>query len=205
MSDDKIKSDIEILMDSGLYLETRSIFLDPSLESYDSENEDEIIKRVAIQTVKKIHVLDNYKNGTINIFINNPGGSVVDGMAIYDAINACKNYVRGYVYGEACSMASVILQACDERVLSENSIVMIHDGAWGLAGHKNNVKNWQDFYQKVDQRTYDIYLEKIREKHPNYRVQDLKRRMRDDMIFYGQEAVDIGLADRIVQRGEFNG
>jgi ATP-dependent protease ClpP protease subunit len=80
---------------------------------------------------------------------------------------------------------------------------MIHDGTVGYgASHHANIKKWQEYYDKIDQKCYEIYLDKIREKHPKYRTQDLKRRMRDDMIFYGQEAIDFGLADRLVKRGE---
>jgi len=199
---EKLNEDIGRFLDNGIYLETRTITIEP-VGSPDDDDFGEISQKVALDTLKKIHILDNFKEGTINIFINSPGGSVSDGFAIYDSIRACKNFVRGYVYGSADSMASVILQACDERIISENSRVMIHNG--DTAYGRQNVKNidlWQKNQKKVDEICYDIYLEKIRERHPKYRKQDLKRQMDCDMIFQGQEAIDMGLADRLVKRGE---
>ncbi len=220
MSDknDKIFDDIDKFLQHGLYLTTRTIFIEPEEDSEDGDAE--ITSQSAINTIKKIHILDNYrvedsehaeltnlspesKDGMINIFLNSPGGSVIDGLAIYDAIKACKNYVRCYVYGAADSIASIILQAADDRVISENSRIMIHNGLTHYGS--DNVKNidlWQSYTKKHDEICYGIYLNKIKEKHPNYRKQDLKRKMENDMIFHGQEAIDFGLADRLVKRGE---
>lgn len=199
---DKLRDEVEKFMEYGIYLSTRTLTIDPE-DDIEKECEGEISQKCAINTVKKIHILDNYNEGTINIILNNPGGSVADGFAIYDAIRACKNYVRCYVYGVAESMASIILQAADERVISENSRIMIHDGTVGYKdASPRSVENWQEYNKKVDEICYNIYLDKIREKHPKYRKQDLKRQMKDDTIFHGQEAIDIGLADRLVKRGE---
>ena len=195
---DKRKSDIELFSDHGIYLPTNTI-------SIDLHDDEEHVDHLTVQeAIKNIHVLDNLPGGqTINIFINSGGGCVISGMALYDAIYACKNRVRGYVYGQASSIASVILQACDERVISTHSSIMIHDGT---VGHPEttakSVDNWQEWGKKLDNRIVDIYLEKIREKQPKYRKQDLKRLLVHDTIYIGQEAIDFGLADRLVKRGE---
>jgi ATP-dependent protease ClpP protease subunit len=200
---DKLNEDIDRFLEHGLYLETRTIVIEPEGD-LDDDDKGELSQKCALNTVKKIHILDNYKEGTINVIINLPGGSVADGFAIYDAIKACKNLVRGYVYGICDSMASIILQACDERCISEHSRVMIHNGTASYPGDskEEDIRRWQEYNKKLDERCWDIYLEKIKEKHPNYRKQDLKRRMDTDMIFIGDEAIEFGLADRIVKRGE---
>jgi len=111
--------------------------------------------------------------------------------------------VRGYVYGQASSMGSVILQACDDRIISPHSLIMIHDGTTAYPDSSaKSIDNWQQWGKKIDDKIVDIYLEKIREKHPKYRKQDLKRLLNHDKIYLGKEAVDFGLADRITKRGE---
>lgn len=198
-----VLSNVELFLEHGINLDTRAISIDPSTESEDADNFNEVNTRVAIQTVKKIHFLDNYKQGPITIFINSPGGCVTSGFAIYDAIRACKNYVRGYVYGTASSMGSIILQACDERIISEHSFVMIHDGTIEYPQDSyENIELHQKETKRINELCYDIYMEKIREAQPKFRKQDLKRYMKNDMFFYGQKAIDFGLADRLVVRGE---
>lgn len=63
----------------------------------------------------------------INIYINSYGGSVSEGVAIYNQLKRHKGYVTAYVDGFACSIASVIPMAADKVVMSECSMFMIHN------------------------------------------------------------------------------
>jgi hypothetical protein len=68
----------------------------------------------------------------INLSIHSPGGDVLDGWAIYNALKNNKAKVTARVEGLAASMASVILMAADEIEIPENAYVMIHN-PWGVA------------------------------------------------------------------------
>ena len=64
------------------------------------------------------------------IEINSPGGSVIQGVEMANAIKNCKAKIIAHVVGIAASMASVIACACDEIEMEEASVMMIHD-PWG--------------------------------------------------------------------------
>ena len=68
----------------------------------------------------------------INVYINSYGGEVAEGLAIYNALKRHAAKVKTYCDGFACSVASVIFMAGDERIMNEASLLMIHN-AWTLA------------------------------------------------------------------------
>ncbi|WYK04396.1 head maturation protease, ClpP-related [Cereibacter sphaeroides f. sp. denitrificans] len=73
---------------------------------------------------------------TIEVHLNTPGGEVFDGLAIANAIEPARAKTVGIVDGLAASMGSVIFMACSERVMPENSFLMVHNPssfAWGEA------------------------------------------------------------------------
>jgi ATP-dependent Clp endopeptidase proteolytic subunit ClpP len=76
---------------------------------------------------------------TLEIHINSGGGNVVEGLAIFNALQRAKDggrTVRVYIDGLAASMASVLACAGDEILMAENALIMIHnpwDGCWGDA------------------------------------------------------------------------
>jgi len=190
--EESIRESASQFHDDNLYLPTRTIWIGP-----------ETTKESTERAIKNLHILDRADESTITVFIDDEGGCVQSGFAIYDAIHDCRNYVRGIVRGEASSMGSIIYQACDERLISPNSTIMIHDGTVEYDKTSfESIEAWQKWLKSINEFCYNLYLEKIRMKHPKFRKQDLKRRMKDDMIFRGQEAVDFGLADRLTKRGE---
>lgn len=148
-----------------------------------------------VSVFKNLHALDNTQ-GTINIFINSEGGCFTSGRAIFDSINGCKNYVRAMVYGEASSMASVILQAADERIMAPGSYIMIHDGEEYLGGHPENIKRWDNFYKIQREWFYRVYLEKIKIVKPRFTKKKLQDLLKFDTILYADDAIKLGLADK---------
>lgn len=65
----------------------------------------------------------------INIFISSPGGDVSDGLAMIAAIRGAQDngtIVKAVVYGHASSMAAIILEYCDVRVMDREAVLMIH-------------------------------------------------------------------------------
>ena len=79
---------------------------------------------------KELESLEDAEN--INIYINSYGGEVAEGLAIYNALKRHKAKVTTVVDGFACSIASVIFAAGDERIMSNTSLLMIHN-AWNIA------------------------------------------------------------------------
>jgi|TARA_R110002074_G_scaffold1973_5_gene11902 ATP-dependent Clp endopeptidase proteolytic subunit ClpP len=99
-------------------------------------------------------------NNSILLRINSPGGSVIDGLAIFDALNRLPQKVTSRIEGLAASMASVIALAADEVVMSENSLFMIHN-VWGMeVGGSEELRKAADFMDKLSAKLLSIYVSK---------------------------------------------
>ena len=74
------------------------------------------------------------------VYINSPGGSVVDGFAIHDVLRQCAHPVHTYCMGQASSMAALLLAAGDRRFALPNSRIMIHQPSGGAAGQCDDIQ-----------------------------------------------------------------
>ena len=91
--------------------------------------------------------IEGIEAGTINVYINSYGGEVAEGLAIYNALKRHTARVRTYCDGFACSAASVIFMAGEERIMGEASLLMIHN-AWSYAG--GNAKELRKAAEDLD-------------------------------------------------------
>jgi ATP-dependent protease ClpP protease subunit len=115
--------------------------------------------------------------GALDVHINSGGGDVFDGISIGNAIRAHKGKVTTVVDGIAASIASVIAQAGQERVMAPGSMMMIHDAFGGCIG---NAAEMAKFAQTLDQVS-----------------DNLRDDMRTERWYSADEAVTAGLADRV--------
>ena len=108
-----------------------------------------------------IDEMKNIPNDTsVLLRINSPGGSVIDGLAIYDAISRMPQKVTSRIEGIAASMASVIALAADEVIMSENSLYMIHNVGGGVVGESDDLRKAADLMDKMGDRLVNIYVAK---------------------------------------------
>lgn len=191
------RDDIDRFHEYGIHVPTRTIYMGSEL--IDETGESGVDALMAERVVKNLHMLDSQNQEPITIIMNNPGGYVFHGMAIFGAIRSCKSHVRVVVRGQASSMGSLILQAADERLLDPYAIIMIHHGSDGYeSNHTKNVRKWVEFGKKFDKTLNQIYLERIREKQKDFTMAKLDKLLDFDTILTAQEAVDLGLADGIL-------
>ncbi|HPN30328.1 MAG TPA: ATP-dependent Clp endopeptidase proteolytic subunit ClpP [bacterium] len=78
----------------------------------------------------------------INIYINSPGGSVVDGLAIYDTMQYIKPDISTICIGQAASMGAILLSAGTKgkRYALPNSRIMIHQPLGGAYGQASDIE-----------------------------------------------------------------
>jgi ATP-dependent Clp protease protease subunit len=93
----------------------------------------------------------------IEVHINSYGGEVAEGLAIYNALKRHKAKVTTYCDGFACSIASVIFMAGDERVMSEASLLMIHNAWTRTAGNAEELRKQADDLEKITQASVNAY------------------------------------------------
>lgn len=190
------KDDIDRLHDYGIHIPTRTLYMGSEFSEPDG-SESGTESKMAEKLIKNLHILDAQSSDEITIIMNNLGGSVIHGMAIFDAIKKCRSHVTIRVYGHVMSMGSIILQAADKRILSPHSIMMVHHGWENVEGHVKSVRNWTDFGKKYDMILNKIYLDRIREKNKDFTIKKLDKMLDFDTILLPSEAVQLGLADEV--------
>ena len=145
----------------------------------------------------------------ITMFINSPGGSVSAGLAIYDTMNFIKPDVATYVVGQACSMGSFLAQAGakGKRFVLPESRTMIHRVSSGTRGTSGSV-HVQDLQfedarrsfeesKRINERLTQLY---VKHNSAGKTYDELFNDMKFDTFLSAQEAVNYGLADKVIER-----
>ena len=97
---------------------------------------------------------------TINLRINSPGGSVFDGVAIYNALKRHPARIEVDVDGIAASIASVIAMAGDEIRMAGNAMMMIHDPHGMTMGSAADMRKTADLLDQVKGLIVDTYAKR---------------------------------------------
>jgi len=173
-------------------LKERRIYL--STVNFDCDGKDQGVDSLMTEYFIKGIDLMRKSNRKVTILMNNIGGDWIHGMAIYDAIRDFPAPVDIEVYGHAMSMGSIILQAGRKRLMHSNSSMMIHDGyADDGARPVQSARNWSNYEESLRRNMYKIFAERTGE-IPSY----WKRKCAHDTIYTAEEAVEKGLADKVV-------
>lgn len=133
----------------------------------------------------------------IYLYINSPGGSVYDGMAIYDTINYIKNDVQTTGIGLQASMGAFLLSSGTKgkRVLLPNSKVMIHQPSSGTRGKVSDMEI--DLKESIRIRKL---LNDILAKNTGQKVSQIEKDVDRDYWMTAEEAVKYGLADKVIKK-----
>lgn len=128
----------------------------------------------------------------INVFINSYGGEVAEGVAIYNALKRHKAKVVTYCDGFACSIASVIFMAGDERIMNEASVLMVHNAWTGARGNAAELRKAADDLDKINQLAITAYMA-----HFKGSEEELQTIMDAESWVLPEEAVEHGFATSI--------
>lgn len=126
----------------------------------------------------------------LDVRINSPGGSVFDGMAIYNLVKQHPAKVTAYVDGIAASMASVIAMAADEIVIPDNALLMIHDPRASASGTADDMLAVAAMLEKIAGQMAEIYQARTGQE-----IDAIREWMAAETWFTGGEAVENGFAD----------
>lgn len=135
----------------------------------------------------------------INVYINSYGGEVAEGLAIRSALKRHKAKVRTYCDGFAASIASVIFSAGDERIMSNASLLFIHN-AWSFAsGDASAMNKAAEDLAKITQASIEAYKEVV-----NLSEEKLKELMDAETWLSPAECIEMGFATQIVSDSNSN-
>lgn len=138
------------------------------------------------------------KGQELTIFLNSPGGTVSDGLGLYDYINAIKEDfpVKIKVFGAAYSMAAVLLQAGTVRAMQPNASLMIHPSSLQLEEGDIPSYEMEDMSKRASQINDKLYT--LLAERANVSKSELKRRCnRKNAFIEAEEAAKLGLIDVI--------
>lgn len=128
----------------------------------------------------------------LTVRINSYGGSVSEGLAIYNLLQDYKGHLRTVVDGFACSAASVIFMAGAERIVPESGLLMIHN-AWSRAtGDSNAMKKAAEDLEKQTQPSVNIYVSKT-----GLSEEKVKEMMDHETWITSKEAFELGFATNL--------
>lgn len=135
----------------------------------------------------------------INMYIKSPGGSVYDGLAVYDVMQYIKSPVYTYVTGCAASMGSFIAMAGEpgHRYVLPRATTMIHQPAAGTRGKITDMEIDLKEGLRLKKMLTELYV-KHNSKGVTY--EQFEQLLDRDKWLSAQEAVDLGLADQIVDK-----
>jgi len=134
-------------------------------------------------------------NDVAEIEVNSPGGSVVQGVEMANAIKNCKAKVVAHVTGIAASMASVIACACDKIEMEEASFMMIHD-PWGYA--EGNAEEMRKEAKLLDQMKA-VIMSFYRGKFKGLTDEQIAALMSDETWYTGAECKANGLDCEVIK------
>lgn len=129
----------------------------------------------------------------IKIVINSPGGSVLDGVGLIDAIRTSTTPVVGITSGYAYSMGFNIFCACAVRICFPMSSFLMHDGSTGLFDSSTKFRDTVKFYDKLDEK-----LDKMIASRSKLTMKELEDRKRTENFWFAEDAKELGIVDYII-------
>jgi ATP-dependent protease ClpP protease subunit len=133
--------------------------------------------------------------GPIEVHLNSPGGEVDDGIAIYNTLSSRRD-VSIVIDGAAYSIASVIAMAGNPVLIARQATMMVHDGFTMAIGNAQDLRDQAERLDRASNNIASIYSDHTG-RTPDYWRQIMKA----ETWFSGQEAIDVGLADRFLDSG----
>lgn len=145
-------------------------------------------------------ILNDIETDEIELHLNSPGGSVFDGLAIYQTLKDHDSKVIAKVDGVAASAASFILQAADVRQVGRNAQVMIHDAKAYAGGNADQMRKAAELLDRVSDNIADIYAVRSGQTKS---AEDFRSIMKSgDKWYNGNEALEDGLVDEVTDNPE---
>lgn len=139
-------------------------------------------------------MLKEYENvKEIKIYINSLGGSVLEGIAIYNQLKRHSAHKTVYIDGFACSIASVIAMAGDTVIMPKNTCMMIHN-VWTLAmGNAKDLRKAADDLDVINSAAIQAYLDRAGDKLTREKLTEM---LDAETYLTAEQCIEYGFADK---------
>jgi len=149
--------------------------------------------------IAQLLYLSSIDNRDINLYINSPGGSVVDGLGVIDTIDFIPCDISTTCVGMAASMGAVLLScgAKGKRLVLPHSRVMIHQVSSGMQGVSKDLEIELEQTLRCKKDVYEILA-----KNTGKPFEQIENDCDRNFWLIGDEAVKYGLADKVLNKSE---
>ena len=156
----------------------------------------EVNNNSANVVIAELLYLDSLNHEDISLYINSPGGSVTDGMAIYDTMNFIKSDVSTIGLGMCASMGAFLLSsgAKLKRYALPNCEIMIHQPLGGVKGQATEIKIVAEQILKTKEK-----LNKILAENTSKDISVIEKDTDRDNFMDSYEALEYGIIDKIIE------
>lgn len=145
-------------------------------------------------TAKQFHQdLKEIEGDEVLVRINSPGGSIWEGLAIYNTLRTSDKKIITQVDGMAASMASIIFLAGEERYMAENSYMLIHNPATCACGDEEDFESALDILKTLTAKMVQIYKD-----NSNYKEKEIREKMDKETMLTSEECSDAGFCTKII-------
>lgn len=128
----------------------------------------------------------------ITVYINSLGGSVMEGIAIYNQLKRHPAHKTVRIDGFACSIASVIAMAGDTVIMPKNTVMMVHN-AWMIAlGNSKELRKAADDLEVINNASKQAYLDKAGDKLSEAKLTEL---LDGETYLTAVQCMELGLID----------
>ena len=133
---------------------------------------------------------------SINVMIHSIGGDVFAANAIYSALAMNKAKITGTIIGICASAATIVLMACDSRRIAKNAILMAHNPSVSLWGsyQADDLLKLAEVTNQVKKSIVAAYMERL-----DKTEEEINQLMDEESWYVGQEAVDAGFCDSVIE------
>lgn len=144
--------------------------------------------------VKELEELDV---DTVNVHINSYGGDVSEGLAIYNTLKNKGVKVVTYCDGFACSAASVVFMAGEERIMNTASLLMVHNPWTWMKGNAKEFRKQANDLDKIAQAAVNAYMAKVA-----ISEEELKELLDDESWLTAEDAKKYGFATKVLEQDD---
>ena len=156
---------------------------------------EEITPATSTSIVSQLLSLEAEDNSEpITMYINSPGGSVTDGLAIYDIMQNLSCPIITIGVGMAASMGAILLASGDKRYCTKNATVMIHQPLGGAQGQATEIEIAACRIVKLKRKLYTILSQ-----HSKTNYATIEKACERDNYLEPEEALTLGLIDGIIE------
>lgn len=156
---------------------------------------EEVTEASVTRLIKEIKALDYVNHNPITLWINSPGGSTTNGLALINVMRAIKSQIITIINTQAASMASQIAVAGNVRKMAHNGWLMIHDMSGGISSdYSGKIKYRAQWIERHYKNLEDIY-----KRFTKLTNEDLEIARNGELWLDAKECLEKSIVDEIIK------